>query len=294
MIRPKKLNNHNSQQEILPLSECLAKTIKNENGEKEPGNNVKTHCYIVGLVAQELISRLPKWLRKSLFPAGSELLAAAHDIGKVSPTFQEKIHRAIKGYYYNSLPGLNSANPEIEKQWSGHAGVSQAAVTGAGKYIPEILGRHHGKSSNHFYLATDEVFGGEGWQLRREELLTILKKKLASDWPVVKDEIHASVLSGLTTVADWIGSGSRFDLLKDKPGESWKEIAALAVDEAGFLPPQIRPDLSFVDIFGFETVFPTHVGVFLQRATSIYIEILKKRTAKTSTKPFLCCSRPYF
>ena len=253
MIRPKKLNNHNSQQEIIPLSECLAKTIENENGEKEPGINVKTHCYIVGLVAQELISRLPKWLRKSLFPAGSELLAAAHDIGKVSPTFQEKIHRAIEGYYDNSLPGLNSTNPEIEKQWSGHAGVSQAAVIGAGKYIPEILGRHHGKSSNHFYLATDEVFGGEGWQLRREELLTVLKKKLTSDWPVVKDEIHASVLSGLTTVADWIGSGSRFDLLKDKPSESWKEIVILAVDEAGFLPPQIRSDLSFVDIFGFET-----------------------------------------
>lgn len=252
MIRPKKMENNNSRQNTIALSDCLAKTSENENGKKEPGIDVKTHCYIVGLVARELISRLPKWLRKSLFPAGSELLAAAHDVGKVSPTFQEKIHRAIEGYFNNSLPGLDYANPEIEKQWGGHAGVSQAAVTGTGKYIPEILGRHHGKSSNHFYLATDEVFGGKEWQLRREELLTALKKKLASDWPVVKDEIHASVLSGLTTVADWIGSGSKFDSLQGRPDESWEEVVPLAVDEAGFLPPKIQTGLSFFDIFGFE------------------------------------------
>jgi len=54
--------------------------------------SVETHCRIVGYVAMELLARLPKWLRESLFPIGSELIAATHDVGKVSPTFQEKIH----------------------------------------------------------------------------------------------------------------------------------------------------------------------------------------------------------
>lgn len=102
---------------------------------------------------------MPEWLRNDLFSAGSELIAACHDIGKVSPTFQEKIYRATKSttnYQNNSLPELKNADPEQEKQWGGHAGVSQAAANAIlrnqvyakdiRKYVPLILGQHHGSS----------------------------------------------------------------------------------------------------------------------------------------------------
>jgi CRISPR-associated endonuclease/helicase Cas3 len=130
----------------LPLTECLAKTY----GEKQKGRHVLNHCQIVGKVAHELIARMPDWLRADLFPHGSELIAACHDIGKVSPTFQEKIYRGTVNYPKNSKPELKKANPDLEKTWGGNAGVSFAAAEElkVGKFIPEILGQHHGYSPN--------------------------------------------------------------------------------------------------------------------------------------------------
>ncbi len=58
-----------------------------ETGDKKIGRNVFNHCQIVGWVARKLIESLPNSLREQLFPIGSELLAAVHDLGKVSPTF---------------------------------------------------------------------------------------------------------------------------------------------------------------------------------------------------------------
>jgi len=79
-------------QQVLPLDDCAAKTVKLTDGSVTKGVNVRTHCQIVGCVAQELIRRQPQWLHESLFPKGSELVAAAHDLGKISPHFQEKIY----------------------------------------------------------------------------------------------------------------------------------------------------------------------------------------------------------
>jgi len=229
----------------LALDQCLAKTIQDSEGESLPGIDVLTHCLIVGEVAKELLARQPGWLREALFPAGSELIAAAHDVGKVSPTFQKKIAHALK----RDLPGFDAVNPDLEQQWMGHPGVSKATVQGSGSFIPEILGRHHGSSPVLMLLqANCEVFGGDSWQKRREELIEALKARLNSDWPLVRDEIHAAVLSGLTTVADWIGSGPLFE----RPGASWKPLVARALDQAGFIQPRLRRGLSFQDIFGFD------------------------------------------
>ena len=76
-----------------PLEKCLAKTYKTDSGDQK-GHCVLEHCHIVGEVARELLSRFPSAVRQKFFPNGSELVAAAHDVGKVSPTFQEKIYRA--------------------------------------------------------------------------------------------------------------------------------------------------------------------------------------------------------
>lgn len=226
------------------LGQCLAKTRRAPGGTNEPGVDVLTHCMIVGAVAREWIERQPDWLREALFPPGSELVAAAHDVGKVCPTFQKKLYLAVG----NSMAEAINANPELEENWGGHPAVSQAAVAGVGRYIPEILGRHHGSSPASSYLATDGVFGGVPWQDRRLELLAALKDKLVCGWPSVRDEVHAAVLSGLTTVADWIGSGSAFEV----PGTDWAPLVVQALDFAGFLRPGIIPNLSFHDVFGFE------------------------------------------
>jgi CRISPR-associated endonuclease/helicase Cas3 len=194
--------------------------------------------------------RMPDWLREALFPEGSELIAAAHDVGKVSPTFQKKIYTALSQKDEVVLSALNTFNPDTERQWGGHAGVSQATVEAqnTGRYIPQILGQHHGFSPNlALYQASNGVFGGQAWQSQRSELLVQLKQALAVEFPVVKDALQARVLAGLTTVADWIGSGSLFE----DPHEDWQPKIQQALDLAGFIQPQLKPGLSFSDVFDF-------------------------------------------
>lgn len=269
MLRHRAKNNNCSN--ALQLNDCLAKTYKTSFGEKLAGRQVLNHCQIVGEVARELLNRLPDWLVSELFPKGSELIAGSHDIGKVSPTFQEKIYRGTDGYLRNSKPGLEKTNPEIESGWGGHAGVSQATAQylKLGKYIPEILGQHHGYSPNVTNLATDEVFGGTAWNQRRDELLTELKAALQTEFPDVTSELQARVLAGFTTVADWIGSGSLFD----DPAEEWQPRIKLALDEAGFVQPTLKQDLSFAEIFEWQ---PREVQqCFIEQVTQPGIYVLE-------------------
>ena len=81
--------------ECIDLSSCLAKTWKQYDGTVLPGRDVFTHCLIVAKVAQGLIERMPNGFRDKYFPAGSALVAGGHDIGKVSPTFQNKLYKNL-------------------------------------------------------------------------------------------------------------------------------------------------------------------------------------------------------
>ncbi len=165
MLSPKTQNTSSSFEdaEALPLKKCLAKTRITEKQLHQAGRNVFDHCSIVGEIAKELLSRMPSFLRSSLFPDASELVAALHDIGKVSPTFQEKIYRGIDGYVPNSLDSLAHINPGLERNWGYHAGISMAAAQylKTGKHIPQIIGQHHGYSPKlNGLVAEDKVFGG--------------------------------------------------------------------------------------------------------------------------------------
>ena len=140
MQPPKKTTTSENEKDALialPLNKCLAKTYTRTSGDKSAGRLVLNHCEIVASVAREIILRMPCWMQNSLFPPGSELVAGAHDIGKVSPTFQEKIYRGTKDYTWNSFPELKGITPDLESGWGGHAGVSQVTAQSiqVGKYI---------------------------------------------------------------------------------------------------------------------------------------------------------------
>ncbi len=233
----------------IPLNQCLAKSFKCADGSILPGRLVFNHCQIVGEVARAMISRMPDWLRADLFPAGSELIAAAHDIGKVSPTFQKKIYNALSVKDEQILDQLRSINEKTENLWGGHAGVSQATVEtqNFGSFVAEILGQHHGKSPNlALYTANSSVFGAQPWHDQRLELLAQLRSDLdVENFPVVKNGLQARVLAGLTTVSDWIGSGSLFE----DPSADWQPRIEQALDNAGYVNPTVIPGLSFSDVF---------------------------------------------
>ncbi|AOS84546.1 CRISPR-associated helicase/endonuclease Cas3 [Chlorobaculum limnaeum] len=235
----------------LPLENCLAKSRKIDADRSVAGRTVLDHCRIAGEVARELIARSPAYLREPFFPGGSALVAACHDLGKVCPTFQKKIHKAIEGADPTILDALNDVDPEIEKNWGGHAGVSQCALEAleAGKTVASIAGCHHGYAPKLGGRTADaESFGGAAWQAKRTRLLELLMEATGERLPEIRDPLHARVLAGLTSVADWIGSGAIFD----DPGEPWQNRVAAAVDTAGFTPPLLAPGLSFREIFPFE------------------------------------------
>lgn len=240
MLGPKNQNKISRETTILPLEKCLAKTIHSESGAK-PGVSVETHCRVVGYTARELITRLPPWLAKELFPQGSELVAAAHDVGKVCPTFQEKIHLDI------GLP-LGFVDPNLDSKIGYHFSVSQAAVEHSAKYIPEIMGRHHGYTPGSIGRADDQCYGGCGWQTVRLDLIDRLKREFNTDWPAISSPVQADAISGLTTVADWVGSGPMFDSVSP---EQIAQYVKSAADNAGFIAPKLRKGLTFEEIFGF-------------------------------------------
>lgn len=239
-----------SESSLLSLNQCLAKSCKTDKNTVLAGRSVLSHCQIVGEVARAMMRRMPNWLRAELFPDGSELIAAAHDIGKVSPTFQKKIYSALSLKDEAVLLALKACNADAEKLWGGHSGVSQATADtlNIGKYTPEILGQHHGFAPNlAAYQASSAVFGGQPWLAQRIELLVQLKQVLGADFPLVKDALQARVLAGFTTVSDWIGSGGLFE----DPNADWQSRIELALDSAGFIQPQLKSGLSFSDVFDF-------------------------------------------
>lgn len=231
----------------VAFDNCPAKSWTQEDGKVIPGRNVFNHCQIVGETARSLIERFPESIRFKLFPPGSELAAAAHDIGKVSPCFVAKIYRAC-GIDYRSMPQLVNANPDLEKQWSGHAGVSQATAEdlGAPKYVPQILGQHHGFSPKlGGRPGNSEVFGGNIWSQERKRLVDALKESLQIEWPNFSNAAQARVVAGLTSVADWIGSGSFFE----NPNDDWRPNIQAALDDAGFITTEIISGLTFSEVF---------------------------------------------
>lgn len=234
--------------DVLPFTSCPAKTYARFDGAVVPGRSVAVHCQIVGEVARALIARYPDQLGEALFPAGSPLAAGSHDIGKVSPCFYEKLRKGCDDGV-GDWPAL-PVNPDLERQWGGHAGVSQVAARamGAPRWIAEIVGQHHGFSPPVAGRRADaEVFGGIAWQAQREALAEELKTRLGMDWPEVQSPEQARLLAGLTSVSDWIGSGRHFE----NPDLPWQPSIRLALDEAGFISQAYRQQLQFSDVFGF-------------------------------------------
>ncbi len=246
MLGRKKVKGHQGIP-VISFTDCPAKSFSNSGGEVHQGRNVLSHCQIVGEVAKELINRFPPKLSSVLFPHGSPLIAGSHDIGKVSPYFVEKIRRSCSPNLKKIAP-LPNINPELEKTWGGHAGVSQVAAKALNvpALVAEIIGQHHGFSPPvNGRRAIDEVFGGPLWQREREALVAELKALFHTDWPQIQSVSQARLLAGLTSVADWIGSGEFFE----DPTTPWLENIGRALDAAGFVPPTYRRQLSFEQVF---------------------------------------------
>lgn len=233
---------------VVPYMACPAKTYEDEHGQTRLGRSVFEHCLIVGELARALLKRLPAHIRMKLFPPGSALVAAVHDVGKVSPTFFLKLHKAVAAADSSYRKEFNVYSGIDEHQWGGHAGVSAVALLSfiGSPAIGSVAGQHHGFTPETGILdATAPVFGGKAWQQQRIHLIEALMQALQETWPMVAGIHQLRVLAGLTSVADWIGSGDFFE----KPDLPWQPQIDRALDHAGFIMPVVRQGLTFGDIF---------------------------------------------
>ena len=115
--------------------DCWAKTTPSG----QPGISVAQHCRTAGIVAGLLVQQRPAWLAETLSIRSGVILAALHDVGKVSPGFQWKCPAWLQRHGLTA--GLG--------QETDHAKVSQKTLQdllSAERLHPwaAIVGAHHG------------------------------------------------------------------------------------------------------------------------------------------------------
>jgi CRISPR-associated endonuclease/helicase Cas3 len=217
---------------------CWAKTLS----DGSPGISVRDHCLNVGCVAEALINLLPKRLQK-LLPPGAATLAALHDVGKVSPGFQQKCEKWLVQY------GLR--DQALNEGWNvretDHAKVSQFTVQQLrdnSKLHPwaAIIGAHHGKLKG--------VLAREPWEEQRRGLAEELIREFGPLPTGEADDATLWSVAGLITVADWIGSDERRFPQRIQEGLAGRRSRVTqALGDLGWNPVKIRPKLGFEDLF---------------------------------------------
>ncbi len=198
-------------------------------------------------------------------------VAALHDLGKASPVFQA-LHPPSR--HLLERQGLTFPTVRV-KQRSPHGVITTRALKelltqllGWDRYMSEQLahavGGHHG--SFFSLLNVNEIGpdrrGGEDWDGVRRALLEALLKRFdvqgLAPWPeaLLDDPPFWTLLAGLVSFADWIGSIEHYFFRLDAPDlESYTtksyERAVEALQQLGwanFAPPE--------QAAGFEELFP--------------------------------------
>jgi CRISPR-associated endonuclease/helicase Cas3 len=240
-----------------------AKTTRNDR----PGISVFEHMVNVGCVARSMVKAAPELL--SLFQLEQSLvgaLAALHDLGKITPGFQRKCEVWLRE---NGLLDIARNGVWDTAMESDHGKVTHAAVQKffdnngvdrrTSKFLSAVLGGHHGRLSppnDGGYTprkAITEERSGIEWEKERNKaadaVLSQFEVKLKG---LAIDDASPALwwLTGLTSVADWIGSDERYFPVEGgmEPPKT-VEVASTCLDEIGWVRPQIVRGLSFHDLF---------------------------------------------
>ena len=183
-------------------------------------------------------------------------MIAPHDVGKISPGFQMQI--LPRSYLDKWAPSLAACDPtHYEKR---HSPISEAALMAWGamrgknaswQSWGQVLGNHHGERQPPLQDNWDR-YGGPLWQQERQKLLERLIHRFGPFPPDPPSPEQIQLLSGLTCVADWIGSDERFFPPEGLPKST--DLASLAensLNQCGWNYPPLKKGLSFQEIFSF-------------------------------------------
>lgn len=225
---------------LLKEKDCLAKTLGHERG-----CDLYAHSVATCKVLRELQRRYGGEVRKKLIVPAAELIAAYHDIGKMTPSFQQKIYDAL-----NLTAALPWHHHVDEK--NGHAKSSAIildSIYGEKNAVPELAGAHHGTYTKLSFEDTieNDALGGQAWQEQRIHFLNRLKEVLGlPEDPEITEELKDIIL-GAVILSDWISSSIPI-CYGTQACDSAIESALI---NAGFEPRKTREGLSFDAIFPF-------------------------------------------
>lgn len=245
-----------------------AKTIS----DGMPGISVYDHLVNVGCVARCIAETNPELLaRFNLRASEVGALAALHDLGKISPGFQQKsaLWLEMNGLIKVARNGCWDTATESDHGKVSHSAIQdfliqQGIARRAAKYLATVLGGHHGRLKllpndrgirPPFIKQTTDSLSSIDWQHERfnsaQQVWNFFDAEGLFD-SLCDDHPALWWLAGLTSVADWIGSDERFF-----PGVSIaaKEDVALiarhALDSIGLFSPPLNRGLTFEQIFPF-------------------------------------------
>jgi len=226
-----------------------AKTTKNG----EPGKSVISHMNDVRAVAALLLKTYPTLLKE----CNVEQLAAfagLHDIGKISPGFQSKCNKWLTKFCFRDNFGapFEKDNHSMVTQFTLQTILQKRGMpTDSAELWAAILGAHHGKPySPGLRLHVDD----KEWQTKREQIVADFLGNLnLPDFLINNSWPFFWWITGVVTVADWIGSAEEwFPVIHETTPELSNINAISAIQEIGFGVPTIKTGLSFKDIFSFE------------------------------------------
>jgi len=247
---------------VIPWKECIAKSLT----DGSPGLSVIEHSRNVAEVARSLMAILPRSVQ-ILMGDVAVVLAALHDVGKVSPGFQKKILGNFQARYNPQIAKYTLSNFETR-----HARISEAALNAflGAEYetmdISAVVGAHHGvRDGTDTLLDSGSIFGGKEWMQERRKLIVQLLKEYGH---INRNSaLNIEALTGLVCVADWIGSDESFfppdqnsllRLLHYNAFDAWS-LQAIAIKSynlimSGFPKPvnlhlPKPPDLELLDLF---------------------------------------------
>lgn len=255
--------------------------------DSRPGISVHDHMINVGNVARCIAETTTVLLERfNINPSDVGALAALHDLGKISPGFQQKCQQWLED---NKLVDVASRNLwqrdyETDHGKTTHSAVQdfmqhQAMPRNIAMYLAAALGAHHGRLKfqpnprgiRHGIKLITENQSGINWEAERLQCA-----KRVWDYFSPSDSMEAFTgdsaaiwwLAGLATVADWIGSDENY--FSPEAGAQIEAVPAKArhaLDSIGFTLLAITKGLPFHEIFGFHP------------------NDMQKRAVETITKP---------